>query len=115
MQLALTGVEMTRQQVGLADGLSSANQSDMLYGYFSAAADVGGHFPPVHSFAKVFFRRRNVQVFASNAGASRISVGLTDPGFNAGFHRARFLPGFRFGSRRRACRAGRDSGVIGAP
>ena len=35
---------MTRQQVGLADGLSEADRNDMLYGYFSAVADVGGHY-----------------------------------------------------------------------
>jgi hypothetical protein len=113
VQLALTGVEeMTRQQVGLADGLSSADRNEMLYGYFSAAADVGGHFPPVRSFARIFVRRRNVQVFASNAGDPGISVGLTNPDFNAGFRCARCLTGFGFGPPRRASK---DSGVNGAP
>ena len=86
----------------------------MLYGYFSAATDVGGHFPPVRSFARIFFRR-NVQVFASNPGAPRIDVVLTNPKFSAGVRRVRFGPGFRPGPRRQARRAGRDSGVNGAP
>lgn len=112
MQLALYGCgEMARQQVRLADGLSNADRNDVLYGYFSAAADVGGHFPPVRSLARVCFRRRNVQVFVANAGNPRISAGLTDPNFNAGFRPARF----RFGPRRRVRRVGRHSGVDGMP
>jgi hypothetical protein len=98
---------MARQQVGMLDGLSNAERDTMLYGYFLAAADVGGHFPPVRSFARVFFRRRNPQVFASNAGAPRINVLLIDP---AEVRRARFRPGLR----RQARRADRDTGVNGA-
>jgi hypothetical protein len=114
-QVQQAGVqEMTRRQVGLFDGLSSAERDNMLYGYFSAATDVGGHFPPVRSFARIFFWRRNVQVFASNPGAPRISAVLTNPKFSAGVRRARFRPGLRPGPRRQARRAGGDSGVNGA-
>lgn len=97
--------------MGLFDGLSNAERDSMLYGYFSAAADAGGHFPSARSFARVFFRRRYVQVFASNAGTPRISAVLIDPKLTAGVRRARFWPGFR----RQAGRADRDSGVNGAP
>ena len=79
---------MTRKQVGWFDGLSNAERDSMLYGYFSAASDVGGHFPPVRSLARIFFRRRNLQVFASNVGVAKISVLLIDPKLTAGVRRA---------------------------
>jgi hypothetical protein len=103
--------KMTRHQVGSLDGLSNAERDTMLYGYFAAAADVGGHFSQVRSFARIFFRRRNLQVYASNAGAPRVSVVLIDPKPTAKVRRVRFGPGFRPGPGLRARRAGRDSGV----
>lgn len=104
---------MTRHQVGPLDGLSNAERDTMLYGYFAAAADVGGHFPQVRSFARIFFRLRNLQVFASNAGAPR-NVVLIEPKLTAKVRRVRFGPGFRPGPGLQARRAGRDSGVNGA-
>jgi hypothetical protein len=80
----------------------------------AAAADVGGHFPRVGRFARIFFRRRNLQVFASNAGAPRVSVVLIDPKLTAKVRRVRFGPGFRPGPGLRARRAGRTSRVNGA-
>jgi hypothetical protein len=70
---------MTRQAMGLFDGFANAERDDMLYGYFSAASDVGGHLPPVRSFARIFVRRRKLQVFMSSAGAAEISVLQIDP------------------------------------
>jgi len=98
--------EMTRKQVGWFDGLSNAERDSMLYGYFSAASDVGGHFPPVRSLARIFFRRRNLQVFASNVGVAKISVLLIDPKLTAGVRRTRFGPGLWPGRRRQARRVG---------
>ena len=43
---------MTRQPVGLFDGFTNAERDDMLYGYFSAASEVGGHLPQVRGFAE---------------------------------------------------------------
>ena len=105
---------MTRRQVGLFDGLSNAERDNMLYGYFSAATDVGGHFPTVRSFGRIFFRRRNVLVFSSNAGAPRISAVLTNPKFTVGVRLTRLAAGLRPGPRRQARRASRDSRVNGA-
>jgi hypothetical protein len=102
---------MARQQVRLFDGLSNAEHDNMFYGYFSAAADVGGHFPPVRSLARVFSRRRNLQVFTSNVSALGSNALLIDPKFTAGVRRARF----RLGLRRQNRRVGRDSGINGAP
>ena len=99
---------MTRRQVGLFDGLSNAERDNMLYDYFSAATDVGGHFPTVRSFARVFFRRRNVPVFSSNADAPRINAILTNPKFTAGVRRTRLEAALRPGPRRQARRASRD-------
>ena len=92
---------MTRRQVGLFDGLSNAERDNMLYGYFSAATDVGGHFPTVRSFARVFFRRRNVPVFSSNADADapRINAILANPKFTVGVRRTRLGAGLRPGPR----------------
>jgi hypothetical protein len=110
MQLVHQGVqEMIRPQVGLLDGFAEADRDTMFYGYFSAASDVGGHLPPVRSFARIFFRRHELQVFASNAGAAKISVSLIDPKLTAGVRRARFGLGRWPGPRRQARRADRDT------
>lgn len=33
---------MMREPVGLSDGFTNTERGDMLYGYFSAASEVGG-------------------------------------------------------------------------
>ena len=106
---------MTHQQVLFSSGLSNDDRDDMFYGYFLAASDVGGHFPPINSFARIFVRRRQLQVFVSNAGAAKTSVLLMDPKLTAGSRRARYGPGRWLGPRRQAPRVDRDSGINGAP
>src|SRR5579864_3120951 len=95
--------EMTRQQVRMLDGFTNAERDDMLYGYFWAASEVVGPFPPIRSFARFFFRRRKLRVFASNASAAEMSVLTMDPSLTAGDRRVRFRP------RPRARSAGRGS------
>jgi hypothetical protein len=107
--------EMTCQQIALSPGLSDADRDNMFYGYFAAASDVGGHFPPIRSFARIFVRRRNLLVFTSNAGAANNSVLLIDPKLTAGGRRTRFGPGLWPGPRRQARRVGGGSRVNGAP
>jgi hypothetical protein len=94
---------MTRQAMGLFDGFTNAERDDMLYGYFSAASEVGGHLPPVRSFARIFVRRRKLQVFMSSAGAAEISVLQIDPALIARRRRVRLVPR----PRRRARQGGR--------
>jgi hypothetical protein len=65
---------MAHQRVGLSDGFTNAERDDMLYGYFSAASEVGGHLPSIRSFARIFVHRRKLQVFMSSAGATEMSV-----------------------------------------
>jgi hypothetical protein len=100
---------MTCQQIALSPGLSDADRDNMFYGYFAAASDVGGHFPPIRSFARIFVRRRNLLVFSSNAGTANNNVFLRDPKLTAGGRRARFGPGLWPGPRRQARRVGRDT------
>ena len=78
---------MTRQRMGLLDGFTDADRDTMLYEYFWAASEVGGQFPPVRSFARIFVRRRDLQVFTSDTGAAKARVLLIDPELTA---RARF-------------------------
>lgn len=70
---------MKRRAVGLFDGFTNAERDDMLYGYFSAASEVGGHLPPVRSLARIFVRRPKRQVFISGAEAAAISIFQVDP------------------------------------
>ena len=83
---------MTRQPVGLFDGFTNAERDDMLYGYFSAASEVGGHLPQVRGFARIFVRRRKLQVFMSSAGAAQTSVLQIDPALIARRRRVRLAP-----------------------
>ena len=106
--------EMMGQSVGFLDGLSDADRDNRFYWKYSAASDVGGHVS-VRGLARIFVRRRNLQVFTSKADAATISVLLIDPKLTSGARRARFGPGLWPGSRRQACRAGQDSGVNGEP
>jgi hypothetical protein len=83
---------MTRQAIGLFDGLTNAERDDMLYGYFAAASEVGGHLPLVRSFARIFVRRRKLQVFMSSAGAAEISILQIAPALIARRRRVRLVP-----------------------
>ena len=94
---------MRRQAVGLFDGFTNAERDDMLYGYFSAASEVGGHLPSIRSFARMFVRRRRLRVFTSSAGSAGISVLQIDPALIARRRRVRLAPG----PRRRARPGGR--------
>jgi hypothetical protein len=93
---------MTRPQVGLLDGFSDADRENRFYVRFGAVWDDGGRFPPVRSLARIFFPRRNLQVFTSNPGAAPISVLLIDPALITGGRRARFGPGLWPGPLRQA-------------
>jgi hypothetical protein len=79
---------VTRQPMGLFDGFANAEHDDMLYNYFSAASEVGGHLPPIRSFARIFVRRK-LQVFMSSAGATQTSVLQIDPSLISRRRRAR--------------------------
>jgi hypothetical protein len=98
--------EMTRLQVGFFDGFSDADRENRFYEHFSAVSDVGGRFPPVRSFARIFFPRRKLQVFTSDTGAATVSILLIDPKLTAGVRRVRFGPGLWPGPRRQGRRVG---------
>ena len=83
---------MTRQPMGLFDGFTNAERDDMLYRYFAAASEVGGHLPPLRSLARIFVRRSNVQVFMSSAGPAGTSVLQIDPALISRRRRARLAP-----------------------
>lgn len=89
---------MTGQPIGLFDGFTDAARDDMLYSYFSAASDVGGHLPPVRSFARIFVRRRKLEVFLSSTVPATTSVLEVDPALISRRRRVRLVPR----SRRRA-------------
>lgn len=108
------GQEMMGQPVGFFDGLSDADRDNRFYWNYSAASDVCGHVS-VRGLVRIFFRRRNLQVFTSNADAATISVLLIDPKLTSGARRARFGPRPWPGSRRQARRVGGDSGANGEP
>jgi hypothetical protein len=97
---------MIRPPVGLLDGFTDADRDNMFYEYFSATSDVGGHLPSVRGSSRIFYRRRELVVFASNAGAAKISAVLTDPRLT-GVRHTRFGPGRWSGRRRQARRVGR--------
>jgi hypothetical protein len=65
---------MTRWQMSAFDGLPVAERDQMLYEFFWAASDTGGHLPPVRSLARLFVRRRNLQVFTSAAGSAPAGI-----------------------------------------
>jgi len=106
--------EMIGQPVVLLDGLSDADRDDRFYGSFVTASDLRGHVS-VRGLARIFFRRRNLQVFTSNADAAKISVLLIDPKLTSGVRRARFGLGLWPGPRGQARGVGRDSGHSGEP
>jgi hypothetical protein len=86
---------MTGQPVGLFDGFTDAARDDMLYGYFSTASDVGGHLPPVRSLARIFVRRRNLEVFLSRMRPATMSVLEIDPALISRRRRVRLALCFR--------------------
>jgi hypothetical protein len=105
---------MIGQPAKLLDGLSDADRDNRYYGSFVTASDLGGHVS-VRGLARIFFRRRNLQVFTSNADAAKISVLLIDPKLTSGVRRARFGLGPWPGPRGQARGVGRDSGLSGEP
>jgi hypothetical protein len=73
----------------LLDGLSNADRENRLYGSYCTASDAGGHVS-VRGLARIFVRRRNLQIFTSNPDAATVSVLLAEPKLTSGAHRARF-------------------------
>ena len=86
---------MIYPQVGMLDGFSDADRENRFYARFWTVSDEGGRFPPVRNVARIFFPRRNLQVFTSNAGAAPISVFQIDPKLITRGRRARFWRGPR--------------------
>jgi hypothetical protein len=96
------------------DGLSDADREARFYWYCSTASDVRRRVS-VRGLARIFFRRRDLQVFTSNTDAATVSVLLVDPKFTSGARHARFVHGLWPGSRRPGDSAGADSAVSGEP
>jgi hypothetical protein len=96
------------------DGLSDADREARFYWYCSTASDVRRRVS-VRGLARIFFRRRDLQVFTSNTDAATVSVLLVDSKFTSGARRARFVHGLWPGSRRPGDSAGADSAVSGEP
>jgi hypothetical protein len=105
---------MMGHPMGSLDGLSDADREARFYFYSSTASDVRGRVS-VRGLARIFFRRRDLQVFTSTTGAATVSVLRVDPRFTSGARRARFVHGLRPGSRRQITGAGADSAVGGEP
>src|SRR5579862_75072 len=105
---------MRGQPLGLFGGLSDADRDNRFYGSFVTASDLRGHVS-VRGLARIFSRRRNLQVFSSKAGAATISVLLVDPKLISGGRRARFGLGLWPGPRGQARGIGSDSGLSGEP
>jgi hypothetical protein len=95
--------------MGVLDGLSNAERENRIYSRYSDASDVGGHMS-VRGLPRLFFRRRNLQIFTSRTDAPTVSVLLIDPTLVSGTPRPRFGPGRWSRSRRRALPAGSDPG-----
>jgi hypothetical protein len=100
--------------MGALDGLSDADREARFYGYCSSASDVRGRVS-VRGLAKIFFRRRDLQVFTSNTDAATVSVLLVNPKFTSGARRARFVHGLWPGARRPVTSAGADSAISSEP
>lgn len=105
---------MIGQPVRLLDGLSDADRDSRFYGSFVTASDLCGRVS-VRGLARIFVRRRNLQVFTSDADAATISILLIDPRLASGVRRARLGRGPRPGPRGQARGAGTDSGLSGEP
>jgi hypothetical protein len=101
--------------IGYLDGLSNADRENRFYRcYYSPASDDGGHVS-VRGLARIFVRRRNLQIFTSNADAAATSVLLLDPHLSSPGRRARLVAALWPGSRRQARKAVRDSGTSSEP
>lgn len=101
--------------IGYFDGLSNADRENRFYwSYYCPASDDGGHVS-VRGLARIFARRRQLQIFTSNAGAATTSVLVIDPHLISRGRRGRLVAALWPGSRRRARRAGIDPGVNGEP
>ena len=101
--------------IGYLDGLSNADRENRFYRcYYSPASDDGGHVS-VRGLPRIFVRRRNLQIFTSNADAARTSALLIDPKLTSTGRRARLAAALWPGSRRQARMAGADSGASGEP
>lgn len=105
---------MTGRPVRLLDGLSDADRDNRFYGSFVTASDLRGRVP-VRGLARVFVRRRNLQVFTSDADAAKAGVLQIDPRLTSGARRARLGRGPWSGPRGQARGAGTDSGPSGEP
>ena len=102
---------MGHHPIGYLDGLSNADRENRFYWrYYSPASDDGGHVS-VRGLARIFVRRRNLQIFTSDAGAAATTVLLADPALTSRTRRARLVAALWPGSRRQAGRDGADSGT----
>jgi hypothetical protein len=100
--------------MGSLDGLSDADREARFYGYSSTASDVRGRVS-VRGLARIFFGRRDLQVFTSNTDAATVSVLLVDPKFTSGARRARLVHRLWPGSGRQITAAGADSAASADP
>jgi hypothetical protein len=97
----------------LLDGLSNADRENRFYWcYYSPESDDGGHVS-VRGLARIFVRRRNLQIFTSNADAARASALLIDPKLTSRARRTRLVAALWPCSRRQARMADADSGASG--
>ena len=77
--------------IGYLDGLSNADRENRFYGcYYSPVSDDGGR-PSVRGLARIFVRRRNLQIFTSKTDAASASVLQLDPRLMATTRRARLV------------------------
>jgi hypothetical protein len=105
---------MLGHPMGSLDGLSDADREARFYGYCSTVSDVRRRVS-VRGLARIFFGRRNLEVFTSDTDVATVSVLLVDPRFTSGGRRARLVHGLWPGSRRPVDSVGADSGVNGEP
>jgi hypothetical protein len=83
--------EVMSHPIGYLDGLSNADRENRFYWcYYSPASDDGGHVS-VRGLARIFVRRRNLQIFTSDADAARTSALLIDPKLTSRARRARLV------------------------
>ena|SRR5690242_18010128 len=107
--------EVMSHPIGYLDGLSNADRENRFYRcYYSPASDDGGHVS-VRGLPRIFVRRRNLQIFTSNADAARTSALLIDPKLTSTGRRARLAAALWPGSRRQARMADAGSDVSGEP
>jgi hypothetical protein len=104
---------MMSHPIGYFDGLSNADRENRFYWcYYSPASDDGGHVS-VRGLARIFVRRRNLQIFTSNTDDATTSALLIDPKLTSRARRARLVAALWPGSGRQARMADADSGASG--